>query len=543
MRNLELFAWIFNSGMLILCLLAMFRKNVRIQQVAVVTTTLLSGVQIYFEGYRWQMVLIYGMTILICIITIITFYCSFKQKSVGQGTENIRQYSGKSILKYTFGSLFFLLYISISGALPSVLPIFSFQPPTGSYEVGTTSFMLEDRDRVDTFRSIARNAADSKDTHSSTNPTDSTDYRKLMIQIWYPSELDSSAQRAPYVEHVSPLLEGVGDAISIPPFLLSHLQHIHSHSYKDVSVAKAQAKYPVLLFSHGLTGFRNQNTFQVEELASHGYIVVGIDHPYDAAAVVYPDQSVISLKLESLSGFDSYVDKSKIWLEDSQFVLDSLTALSASSELTNSPNLTNQSKHATSHQAITDTASNELKQLTAHMDMSQIGALGHSFGGATAVQLLMTDSRIKVAVNMDGVLYGQPVPQQGLSKPYLQMNAEQSIDDEWFTQSLDQAVKTTGRSKESYEQFWAESKDRRKKATSGADAYSIMINHANHMSFTDFYLYSPLLHPKKAPPKSVHQSINQLSLAFFDRYLKGDTSIDIASIAKKISSATLQSAK
>jgi dienelactone hydrolase len=176
------------------------------------------------------------------------------------------------------------------------------------------------------------------------------------------------------------------------------------------------------------------------------------------------------------------------------------------------------------------------------MDMSQIGALGHSFGGATAVQLLMTEPRIKAAVNMDGVLYGQPVPEQGLSKPYLQMNAEQSIDDEWFTQSLDQAVKMTGRSKESYEQFWAESKDRRKKATSGSDAYSIMINHANHMSFTDFYLYSPLLHPKKAPPKPVHQSINQLSLAFFDRYLKGDTSINIASVAKKLSPVTLQSA-
>lgn len=525
MRNLELIAWIVNSGMLIAGLLGMLRKNVIVQIIAVGVTLLMNGVQIYAQGYRWQLIPIYGMTLLLGMFML---YSYFKQKK----TTN-KPRARKAIIKYSFGSLSLILYISISGALPSLLPVFSFQAPTGSYEVGTASFMLEDRDRVDTNRSNTTEAADSmdskdsKDIKDSTNLSDSTDYRKLMIQVWYPAELDSNAQRAPYVEHISPLLEGVGDAISIPPFLLSHLQYVQSNAYKDAKVAQAQTKYPVLLFSHGLTGFRNQNTFQVEELASHGYIVVSIDHPYDAAAVVYPDQSVISLKLESLSGFDSYVDKSKVWLEDSQFVLNSLTALSNDSN---------------SNQAVVGTASNELKQLTAHMDMSQIGALGHSFGGATAVQLLMTEPRIKAAVNMDGVLYGQPVPEQGLSKPYLQMNAEQSIDDEWFTQSLDQAVEMTGRSKESYEQFWAESKDRRSKATSGADAYSIMINHANHMSFTDFYLYSPLLHPKKAPPKPVHQSINQLSLAFFDRYLKGETSIDVALVAKKLTPVTLQSA-
>lgn len=513
MRNLELMAWILNSCMIIVGLFGMFRKNLRIPIMAFGVTLIMNGAQIYLEGYRWQLIPIYGMTGVIGVIALFSYFKQQKaaaQRTAVTGTDTdtrTRPRAGKAILKYGFGSLFIILYISISGALPSLLPVFSFPKPTGSYAVGTASFLLEDRARMDT------------------NTSNPTDYRKLMIQVWYPAAIDSNAQRAPYVEHIAPLLEGVGDAISIPPFLLSHLQYVQSNAYMDAGVAKAQ--YPVLLFSHGLTGFRNQNTFQVEELASHGYIVVSIDHPYDAAAVVYPDQSVISLKLESLSGFDSYVDKSKVWLEDSLFVLDSLA------DLTNPAN---------PDQAVVGTASNGLKPLAAHMDMSQIGALGHSFGGATAVQLLMAEPRIKAAVNMDGVLYGQPVPEQGLSKPYLQMNAEQSIDDEWFTQSLDQAVKTTGRSRESYEQFWAESKDRRKKATSGADAYSIMINHANHMSFTDFYLYSPLLHPKEAPPKPVHQSINQLSLAFFDRYLKGDASSDVASVAEKLSPVTLQAA-
>jgi predicted dienelactone hydrolase len=57
----------------------------------------------------------------------------------------------------------------------------------------------------------------------------------------------------------------------------------------NVHVSPEKSNYPVLIFSHGLTGFRNQNTFEVEELASHGYIIVGIDHTYDAAATIFTD--------------------------------------------------------------------------------------------------------------------------------------------------------------------------------------------------------------------------------------------------------------
>jgi alpha-beta hydrolase superfamily lysophospholipase len=45
----------------------------------------------------------------------------------------------------------------------------------------------------------------------------------------------------------------------------------------------------VLLFLEGATGFRQMNTFQVEELVSHGYVVAAIDQPGAAAAVVFPD--------------------------------------------------------------------------------------------------------------------------------------------------------------------------------------------------------------------------------------------------------------
>jgi hypothetical protein len=48
----------------------------------------------------------------------------------------------------------------------------------------------------------------------------------------------------------------------------------------------------VLLFSYGWGGFRAQNTHQVKELASHGYIFAALAHTYDAAAAVFPDGRV-----------------------------------------------------------------------------------------------------------------------------------------------------------------------------------------------------------------------------------------------------------
>ncbi len=46
---------------------------------------------------------------------------------------------------------------------------------------------------------------------------------------------------------------------------------------------------PVLLFSHGLGTYRSQSTFQVEELASHGYVIAAIQHPYDSTFTLLRD--------------------------------------------------------------------------------------------------------------------------------------------------------------------------------------------------------------------------------------------------------------
>ena len=53
-----------------------------------------------------------------------------------------------------------------------------------------------------------------------------------------------------------------------------------------------ETRYPTILFSHGWNGFAAQNSAQMVELASHGYVVLGIQHTYGAIVTVFPDGRV-----------------------------------------------------------------------------------------------------------------------------------------------------------------------------------------------------------------------------------------------------------
>lgn len=74
-----------------------------------------------------------------------------------------------------------------------------------------------------------------------------------------------------------------------PAFFFSQFKYVTMNVIASARVADNQPRYPVLIFLEGATGFRQMNTFQAEELASHGYIVVAIDQPGVAANVVFPD--------------------------------------------------------------------------------------------------------------------------------------------------------------------------------------------------------------------------------------------------------------
>ena len=129
------------------------------------------------------------------------------------------------------------------------------------------------------------------------------DNRELIVQVWYPAEPKSLATKAWYINPLSiaTVKEDLKENFKVTLNELSSLDQIQTHAYRNVKVSKACSTYPVILFSPGFGSPINFYTSLLEELASHGYIVVAIAYPYITSAVVLPNgKKMTSMSLKSL---------------------------------------------------------------------------------------------------------------------------------------------------------------------------------------------------------------------------------------------------
>jgi pimeloyl-ACP methyl ester carboxylesterase len=128
-----------------------------------------------------------------------------------------------------------------------------------------------------------------------------------------------------------------------------------------------------------------------QEVASKGFTVVTIDHPYDAGIVVFPDNSTIVGGNISTGG--QLLENLDVRVLDASFVLDSLSNTSIADSL-----IPGVGKDG--------------------IDVDNVGFFGHSFGGATAAQAMLRDQRLKGGVNLDGSFFGTVI-QDGLERPFI----------------------------------------------------------------------------------------------------------------------------
>jgi len=192
--------------------------------------------------------------------------------------------------------------------------------------------------------------------------------RTLVTEIWYPIAKDSDEQPLNKFEDFWQRPEGVGmGKVAIGAFG-GDFDKVNE-SFKNVARRNApldDGTFPLLVFSHGNGGFRHQNTYQTEYLASHGYIVVAPDHTGNAAVTILPDQIVLyNRKSRSEERRDDRP-------EDVAFLISHAQKLAASKD------------HWFSGQLVAE----------------QIGVLGHSFGGYTASRATEIDTRIKAIIPM-----------------------------------------------------------------------------------------------------------------------------------------------
>ncbi|PFR37787.1 alpha/beta hydrolase family protein [Bacillus thuringiensis] len=421
--NFSLLSWILLIG----------RETKKWSKLATLIAVVMVTVQLLAEGFRWQMIPAYVSPVILILCYLLT------------GRKKGFRSSGIFIVKTSL----LCIYLFVAVALPLLMPVFSFEEPTGPHKIGTKLYHWVDHQRKEPY---------------SKNPNDR---RELMVQIWYPAAEKSKGDPEPYIRNINELSKGLEKTLSIPAFAFSHMELVKSHSFMDLQLSDSENHYSILLFSHGFNGFRYQNTFQVEELASQGYIVLSIDHTFDAAATVFPDGRTAYVQPINLTDEgDSHI---KLWEEDVSFVLNQIEKLNQN---------------------------DETSFFTGRLDTSRIGMFGHSYGGATAAQILAKDSRVKAAINMDGTLYGEIFPGSGIGKPFLLMSAEEPDEADPY-----------------------EVRERYGRGLAGG-GMSMVIPHTDHTSFTDLHLFSPVLQSPGENPKEVHRIINEFSLAFFDQYVK-----------------------
>ncbi|NUU64436.1 alpha/beta hydrolase family protein [Paenibacillus agri] len=409
------------------------------------------------EGMRWPMIPAYVMTALPLVI----FAVRLKSKSRLPGEQPARK---RSIVKLVLLTLLTVIYSSVAVVLPILFPIFTFNKPAGPYKIGTVTYDWKDDQRDEVLT------------------PDTSDKRELMVQVWYPADAKAKGKTEFYHSEPDIFAEGYSKVFNMPKLLFTAFGKVRTHAIENAEISNAESSYPVLIFSHGLSGTKMQNTFQIELLVSHGYIVVGIDHTYSSTASIFQDGRVAyyqPIDMTSTGPMDQLNDQ---WVGDAEFVLDQVEKLAA-----------NDPEH----------------RFTGRMDMNHVGMFGHSFGGATSVQMVMKDARIKAAINMDGVLYGKlRIPEEGLNKPFLMMSADSSLE---ALQSTDNS-ELSDLGKKLMERF---------DHIADGGNYWMTIKNMTHMGFTDIYLLSPLFQfLQKGNIREAQSLINEYSLDFFDHYLK-----------------------
>ncbi len=365
--------------------------------------------------------------------------------------------------------------------------IMALPKPSGSYQVGFTHLNFIDENRVDPF------------------PQAGGKKRDVPIIIWYPS--DDPGEKPP-----ARLLK-IRDLVSLKHYFLykiipNRVCDIVTNSYKDVPLSGKNSKFPLLIFNHGFSSYMEQNTILMEHLASFGYIIVSVGHPYDGVAS-YPDGRSIPVDFESirdlskdarqnqktfkknieqlarndlsiedvkrytknyLNASKALNDKVEMWVDDVRFITDIL-------EKMNEGLIQSKFAHRLSFE-------------------KGIGVFGQSYGGAASILFCCLDDRLKCGINIDGAMYG------GMDDKYKYRQPTMYLDSDMLP----------GRSR----YFFNINED---------DTYHVMIKDSKHLDYSDYtYLLKNWLLKLTRLFGKIDGSLmikitNDYVRSFFDKYI------------------------
>jgi len=324
-----------------------------------------------------------------------------------------------------------------------------------------------------------------------------------MVTLWYPARPTGSEPLAPYL----PALAAQGFGADLAGTLGIAADQvdwaaISTHARTGAPVRATHGGYPVVVYSPGGERSRAEGTILVEELASRGYVVVTVDHTYEAVAgVEFPGGRLEKQRLPDLAPTELNHAVIGTRVQDIRFVLDQLAVLASGGN--------------------PDAGKRRLPQgLGAALNLSRAGMFGHSAGGFTTAEAMLADRRLDAGADLDGSMaysfgdgdFGDAVT-RGLDRAFLLMGA-----------GLSGGKPHTHVESADWRSFWANSTGWK------LDLY---VPDGEHFTFTDHQLLLPQLDAAFALPDSLVTSVigtvdpnrviaaqRAYVTAFFDQHLR-----------------------
>jgi hypothetical protein len=322
-----------------------------------------------------------------------------------------------------------------------------------------------------------------------------------MIYVWYPARSSPRAPFAEYFPYAGELDQNPDSKqAALDMFGASWKQivagSVRSHAITNAPPAMESKKFPVLLFSHGYSATTFSYTAQIEDLVSHGYVVVAVEHTDAAGLVRFPDHHIRLFRIppappspakDPLQAMIASAEQgTQIGAEDLRFVLDAL--------------------------------GKENFPLSKLMDLKEVAAVGHSYGGTLTARACQLDTRIKACISEDGevnpvgAFFDYP-DHASIKQPFLLIALANHPTDGELARMRESRVQWNGFLAHEHEQL----------DQCGAGSYFVQLERPGmvHASFSD----GPILNAPDSERASIALAnlllTEELERSFLDKYLKG----------------------
>ncbi|MCZ6456202.1 MAG: hypothetical protein O6650_03030 [Actinobacteria bacterium] len=412
--------------------------------------------QFQIDGFRWQMVPLY-----LVAMGLVAGDLLFIDRALRLSRRLAR-------------GLFGLAGVGLAAALAVILPVPELPVPSGPETIGTVTVELVDVEREEIYGEKPGGP------------------RRFVAQVWYPAQPSEGIEPLPWSEDWDVVAPAMSRQLGVPSWFLDYTKYTISNGYPSIPIA--DGTFPVVIYSHGWTGFRTIAINQIETLVSNGYIVIAIDHTYGAIATRLTNGEVIehdpaALPDEEVVGEEAYAEASANLV--STFAADIVTVLDT----------------------LEDGKAGAFGAVAAGADLTSIGVYGHSTGGGAAIKVCLEDPRCDAVLGLDPWVepFSDRVIKLTATRPALFMRS-----DEWRGNENDNLLRgIAGRSE--------------------ALTYWIGVDGAEHNDFVAVPLLSPIggrLGLKgPIPTGRILPIIDNYLLGFFDVFLLGTGSAALDNVS------------